>query len=84
MVVVKVELWPGGDESQAKTIGVAKVVNDQTGDEVASNYLVELSHSGSYFGRPGVWKQGRVTGYRRQLSPYHLVYLALKAALGMR
>lgn len=84
MVVVKVELWPGGDESQARMIGVAKIVNDNTGDDRTGNYNVELSHSGKYFGRPGVWKRGRVTDYPRMLSPYNLVFAALKSALGFR
>ena len=81
MVVVKIELWPGGDESKCRTIGIAKIANDCTGDSERGNYRVELSHSGSYFGRPGVWRRGRVFDHLRRLSPYHLVLDALKAAL---
>jgi hypothetical protein len=81
MVVVKVELWPNGDETKARTIGRIKIANDGTGTLERGNYNVELSHSGRYSNKPGVWKKGKVVGYRRLAqSPYHLVKMALTAA----
>lgn len=84
MVVVKIELWPHGDESKARPLGVAMIANDGTGDVKTGSYEVQLAHAGRYFGKPGVWKRGRVESHNRQLSPYHLVLSSLKAALGIK
>lgn len=84
MVVVKIELWPKGDESKARQIGEVQIINDGTGDLVNGNYKVNVKHGGSYFGKPGNYKSGRVTKFRRLLSPYHLVQRALNSALGRR
>ncbi len=84
MVVVKIELWPGGDQSKARTLGMAMITNDGSGDVATGSYDVELSHSGRYFGRPGCWRRGEVKNHDRQLSPYHLVLSALRAALGWK
>ncbi len=84
MVVVRIELWPGGDREKARPLGLAFISNDETGNTAAGNYDVHLAHSGHYWGRRGIWKQGQVKGWNRQLSPYHLVVEALKAALGLR
>lgn len=81
MLVVSIELWPHGDQAKAKPLGVAIITNDGTGDKVAGNYDVKLSHSGKYFGKPGPYKTGTVKSHRRNLSVYHLVYKALKACL---
>lgn len=84
MVVVKIELWPRGDERQAREIGRVRITNDGTGDSQYGNYDAELAHAGRYAGRPGVWKRGRVGRHYRDLSPYHLVARALAAALRLR
>lgn len=80
LVVVKVELWPHGNEANARTLGRIEIANDGTGTLTHGNYDVRLSHSGRYSSRPGPWKVGKVIGYaRKALSPYHLVQMALKA-----
>jgi len=79
MVVVKIELWPHGDESKARPLGVMHISNDRTGTNEIGNYDVELKHAGSYFGKPGNWRTGKISGFLRSLSPYHLVAMALKA-----
>ena len=84
MVVVKIELWPHGNEEKAREIGRAEIWNDGTGNEKHSNYGVNLLHSGIYFGKPGIWKKGYVEKHYRKQSPYHLVVKALKSALGMK
>lgn len=84
MVVVKIELWPLGQQDQARLIGCAIITNDGTGNIISGNYDVCLRHSGEYAGKKGIWKQGRVENHKRRLSPYHLVYKALKAALNIR
>lgn len=82
MLVVRLFLWPGGDESQARELGRINIANDGSGDPERGNYDVELLHSGSYWGQPGAWKKGRVLNYLRELSPYHLVLAALEKTIG--
>jgi len=85
MIVVRIELWPFGDHTKARLLGVASISNDGTGDLKHGNYNAELSHAGKYLGeRKGTWKRGRVERHLRKLSPYHLVYKALKAALKIK
>lgn len=79
MVVVRIELWSGGSQKEARTIGIVTIANDGEGDAEIGNYDVSLSHAGRFFGRPGAWKTGRVSGFRRSLSPYHLLLRALRA-----
>ena len=81
MVIVEIKLAPKGDLKQVRTIGIATIANDKTGDGNHGNYLVQLSHSGRFFGKEGIWRRGRVTGWNRNKSPYHLVLEALKSAL---
>jgi hypothetical protein len=82
LVVVKIELWPQGQENEAQEIGRMFVANDATGTVEIGDYDVELLHGGEFYGKPGVWKKGKVLRFVRKLSPYHLVQRALDAALG--
>lgn len=85
MIVVRIELWPFGDHTKKRLLGVATICNDLSGDKKRGNYNVELSHAGKYLQKKkGMWKKGRVENHRRSLSPYHLVYKALKAALKLK
>jgi hypothetical protein len=83
MVVVTIEMWPGGDEGKKYPIGQVTLTNDGTGDSVAGNYEAIVSHGGCYFGRPGAYRSGKVRGFARALSPYHLLARAL-AACGIK
>lgn len=80
MIVVRIELWPHGDESSSKPLGVLVISNDGTGNQQLGNYSVTASHAGDFYGkRKEPFKQGVVTGFLRHLSPYRLIYRALKA-----
>jgi hypothetical protein len=80
VIVVKVELWPHGDESKARPIGQIAIANDGTGTAESGNYNVVLAHAGRFYGRKGAWRRGRVTGYQRiRQSPYHLLAMAMRA-----
>jgi hypothetical protein len=81
MVVVKIEIWPCGDESKAREIGRMNIINDATGDNTIGNYKYELLHGGIYQGRAGFYKEGRIVGFLRAMSPYHLVLKVLKSCL---
>ena len=87
MVVVKIELWPHGNESEARQIGEARISLDSQSHDPNQNsadYQVELRHAGHYWGKPGNWKSGRLKNHHRDLSPYHLVMRAIAACLGDR
>lgn len=80
MIVVKMELWPGGDHTRARILGIIQIANDGTGDVNFGNYTVEASHAGKYFNkRKEPYRRGRVRGFRRILSPYRLLSRALAA-----
>lgn len=79
MVVVKIELWPGGNEEGKRRLGEIYIKNDGTGTELLGNYEYEISHAGKFIGR-GIFKRGRVKGFLRKLSPYRLLFRILKDA----
>jgi len=82
MIVVKIEIWPHGDQQQARLIGSAVIVNDGTGTPEKGNYEIGLSHSGKYYGvKKGLYKKATLTGHLRTLSSYHLVMRALQCCL---
>lgn len=89
MVVVKIELWPGGAEAHARSLGEIKITKEMGGlitkdlTEGFADYRVACSHAGTFYGKPGAYRTGRVTNHRRALSPYHLVARAL-AACGIK
>lgn len=81
MIVVKIELWPKGDEKRARPLGVIMIHNDGSGDAKTGNYKATLSHAGWFFGkRREPFKQCRVRGFLRTLSPYRLLSRILRAA----
>ncbi len=75
MLVVKVELWPGGDESQKKELGTAWISNDGTGTTVMGNYDYVV------IGQRRILKHGRgkVRGFpRARKNVWDLLRLVLK------
>lgn len=82
MVVVTVELWPGGDPTRKRHLGTAWIANDGTGDRRTGNYWVKLFSRGK---RPRLWKEGIVRGFpRKDLLAWDLVYRALRNIVGSR
>ena len=88
MIVVKLEMWPGGDESKAVEFGRAYITNQlvtsvQSGGQ-QGDYQVKLY--GGVYGRRDLlkrlWKKASVDGFDRvRMGAWDLLYLALKAAL---
>lgn len=75
MIVVKVELWPFGQEELAKTLGVATITNDGTGTQDSGKYMAQLFKEARY-ARP--WKKVRVREFARTtLSSWDLLYRVL-------
>lgn len=77
MIVVKVELWPGGKEDRKTSLGMAFIVNDRTGTRTHGNYTVML---GKIKDATQAYRIGRVVGWARRGSPWNLLMLAIAAA----
>ncbi len=82
MLIITIELAPGGDMAHKQHLGTATIINDGTGTLAVGNYEVRLSK----WGRPGVtWRRGRIEGFPRQrLGPYDLLLRALQVTVGGR
>lgn len=84
MLRVTIDLIPGGT-GEPRTLGVAHIINDATGDAQTGNYEVVLLKSLEYASKPGVWKSGEVKGFpRKRLGPWDLLCRALNATVGKR
>lgn len=81
MIVVKMELWPGGSEEHMRPLGTIVITNDGTGTKVSGNYKAVLSHAGKFWGvRKEPYRTCRVANFARTLSPYRLLCRVLRAA----
>jgi hypothetical protein len=85
MLVIKIEIWPLGQESLKRELGTAYIANDISGDRTTGNYNYRLMKSPEYAKRPGVWKRGRVENFPRQrLGPWDLLFRALRDSVEYR
>lgn len=78
MLVVKVELWPLGNEGNKKNLGTMYIVNSGNGTKSLGHYEIMLSK----WGRPEEpYRVGTVTGFDRlKGSPWDLLRRAINAA----
>jgi hypothetical protein len=81
VIVVKVELWPGGDERRKRSLGTAYIINDGTGTSLRGNYHVMLSRMKD---ATVPWRIGRVVNWPRTGSPWDLLNRAISAAIRNR
>ena len=80
MIVLKLELWPGGDRSRSKLLGLVTIVNDGSGTVTSGNYLVTIFKRNSV---ETVWKRFKLYNYpRKSANQWELVRRALQIALG--
>lgn len=85
MIVIRIEMWPLGDESRKRELGVGHIINDGNGSVERGDYRVELLKSPEYAKSPGIWKKGRVQNFPRlRLGPWDLLFRALAATVGDR
>jgi hypothetical protein len=87
MIVVRMELWPGGDKARAEDLGIMQITNDETGTADEGNYMYLILKSPKYAQRPGIWRQGRIEGFPRRsraAGPWDLLRGILNDALGPR
>jgi len=87
MLVVKVELWPGGDADRARELCRMAIWNNG-GDADHGDYGVVIPKSTSHGARsPGVWRAGTVRRFARRsarVGVWDLLRSALNNALGRR
>jgi hypothetical protein len=81
MIVIRVELWPHGDQSRAVELGGARIFNDGTGSPTRGNYHATIFNRGGKV----FWKSGRVEGSpRKRLGVWDLIFRALRKIVGDR
>lgn len=80
MIRITVTMIPRGDGRLARTMCVAEITNDGTGDVDHGNYDVRFSRMGQQ--RTNTWKEVRVENFPRQrLNVWHLLWRALREAV---
>jgi hypothetical protein len=73
MLVIKVELWPGGYEGMKRTLAKAHIGNVSNLADV-SNYVVSVSEGPNPIAGAPAWSaRGRIDGHDRQQSVWALV-----------
>lgn len=72
MLVVKIELWPNGHAAGSRELCRGFIVNDGTGTGDIGNYYIRLKMPDN------TRNIGRVIQFPRNLSPWTLLYRALK------
>jgi hypothetical protein len=97
MLVVRIELWPKGDESTKRDLAVIAIAN-VGGDATAGDYEYAISNqAGTRYagsldphellappqgGKRPYWKRGKIVGFARSLGAVRLVHRVLRKALG--
>jgi len=80
VIVIKIEMWPGGDEKKAFPLASGIIFNDATGTPESGNYVGELRDKS---GRR--WRKVCVQAFpRRRLMAWDLLYRILKEAVSDR
>jgi hypothetical protein len=83
MIMVNIEMWPGGDSARKRPIGSMTIANIG-GSSERGDYRVRLMKSPEYAKTAGVWKSGKVEGFRRHFGPFDLLLQALVACIAYR
>jgi hypothetical protein len=82
-VVVKIEMWPGGDPAKKYDLGHVVICNVGPPGEFG-DYDVALFKSAAYARKAGKWRTGKVKRFCRRLGPYDLLLRGLIACIGDR
>lgn len=87
MLVIRIEMWPRGDQLKARLLGEGRICNEG-GTAELGNYSVNLLRSPEY-AKPGnvgkSWRKGTVENFPRlKLGPWDLLLHALVSAIGKR
>lgn len=88
MIVITVELWPGGSPERKELLGTGIIANDGTGTATRGNYRAVFSKRGDTVQdllKKKIWRAGGVSGFpRKQLTAWDLLGLALTSTLMLR
>ena len=80
MLVVKIELWPGGHESRKKTLGTGYIVNTGKGTLTRGEYKFILKDKADK-----LWRHGEVKNFaRKRWLAWDLLFLGLREILEVR
>lgn len=84
MIVIRLEMWPGGREENKYALGTGTITNVGGSDE-RGQYRIQLQKSARYAKTPGVWKRAVVINFPRlRLGPWDLLLRGLIACCGDR
>jgi len=87
MIVLRVELWPGGNPNAKVDLGTATISNVSSLAPISA-YHVRLLKGAAYSRWPGeVWREGEVAAFPRadqRFGPWELIALGLEATVGDR
>lgn len=89
MIVVRIELWPGGDKTRKQDLATVVISNDGSGTDRVANYKAVVSHQAGtqYAGSldpaelitgARAWKRGQLVGFRRDRGAVMLLKAALE------
>lgn len=77
MIIVTVEMWPGGDKDEAYLLAVAVLTNDQTGSTTRGDY-----DCGLFLKSKRIWRKTHIAQYpRAKLNVWHLIKRMLEGVL---
>lgn len=75
MLVIRYEIWPGGDQEKRRILGTIAIANDGTGDHNTGNYKYTVTGKRGLTLKYGL---GNIKGYKRQVhSPWKLAWEVL-------
>ena len=80
MIVIRIDMWPGGLESKAYPLATGKIINTLTTETLSrGNYKIELTLKN----RKRVWRTGEIQGFKRKAyNVWYLLNFALLEILG--
>lgn len=80
MIEVTIVMNKHGKGKEKRLLAAIAIANDGTGNSKVGNYEYALSHSGKYINKKGMYKKGKVKGFKRTDSVYKLLAMILKDA----
>jgi hypothetical protein len=83
MLVIQVQMWPGGDKSKAYSMGTLTVALDPStlATDITRGYTWRITR----FKDKGTWKSGRIDGHNpKTRGPWDLIFRILRSAVGVR
>lgn len=88
MIHIRMELWPGGDKSKAKSLGEAIIhLRETRNNKEIGNYTFKIFKGTFFSPSQGTWKKESVEGFPRlskRFGPWDLLTMCLNKALKSR